>query len=130
MPGLMSAADLLVSKLGNMFNEAVASALPLIALEPPPGAERLQYRLLGEWNVGRPVRTIDELVRTVTDLLNAPAQLEKMRENARIHGKNDAATQLANWLCENESRIRLPTSEQGACSRSRVRPELAVLDRR
>ena len=40
MPELMRAADLMVSKLGSMFNEAIASELPIIALEPPPGAER------------------------------------------------------------------------------------------
>ncbi len=126
MPGLMSAADLLVSKLGNMFNEAVASALPLIALEPPPGSERLQYELLGEWNVGRPVRTIDELVETVIRLLNAPDEVGEMRASARIHGKNDASRRLADWLSGNERGVLAHAVAMGAYGGSPVPSELVV----
>jgi UDP-N-acetylglucosamine:LPS N-acetylglucosamine transferase len=82
MPKLMAAADLMVSKLGSMFNEAVASELPIVALEPPPGAERVQYRLLEEWGVGCPVRTLGEAVSTVEDLLAHPQKLSSLRERA------------------------------------------------
>jgi processive 1,2-diacylglycerol beta-glucosyltransferase len=100
MPKLMSAADLMVSKLGSMFNEAIASELPIVALEPPPGAERVQYRLLGEWRVGYPVRTLDEMVSTVTDLLAQPQKLSAMREQARARRKPDASRHIARWLGE------------------------------
>ncbi|HEY0407564.1 MAG TPA: glycosyltransferase, partial [Pyrinomonadaceae bacterium] len=83
MPKLMAAADLMVSKLGSMFNEAIAMELPIIALEPPPGSERLQYRLLEEWKVGRAVRTLDEVVEQVTHLLTHPQEIQTMRERAR-----------------------------------------------
>ncbi|MDQ6787915.1 MAG: glycosyltransferase, partial [Acidobacteriota bacterium] len=43
VPNLMQAADILISKLGLTFYEAMACGLPIIALEPPPGAERIQY---------------------------------------------------------------------------------------
>ena len=58
---MMSAADLMVSKPGHTFDEAIASGLPLVSLPPPPGSECVQYRLLDEWNVGRGVRDLDEL---------------------------------------------------------------------
>ncbi len=101
MPRLMAAADLMVSKLGSMFNEAIASALPIVALEPPPGAERVQYRLLSEWQVGCPVRTLDEVAKTVADLLTHPRKLAAMREHAHARRKLDAAARIARWLAAN-----------------------------
>lgn len=100
MPKLMRAADLMVSKLGSMFHEALATGLPIVALEPPPGSERMQYRLLEEWQVGCPVRTLDELCATVADLLAHPQKLSAMREQARAHRKLDAAERIARWLDE------------------------------
>ena len=106
MPKLMSAADLMVSKLGSMFNEAVASELPIVALEPPPGAERVQYRLLEEWGVGCPVRTLEEVVSTVEDLLAHTQKLSALRERARARRKLDAAQRIASWLEEELSNRR------------------------
>lgn len=100
MPRLMCAADLMVSKLGSMFNEAIALLLPIVALEPPPGAERVQYRLLEEWGIGCPIRTLDEMVAMVTDLLSQPQKLSFMREQARARRKLDAAQRIARWLAE------------------------------
>ena len=98
MVKLMCAADLMVSKLGSMFNEAIASELPIIALEPPPGAERVQYRLLEEWNVGCAVRTLDEVVERVEGLLEQPHLLENMRQQARAHQSPDVSQRIASWL--------------------------------
>src|SRR5205823_7086456 len=80
MPHLMSAADLMVSKLAGMFDEAIACGLPIVSLEPPPGAERLQHALLDEWGVGRAVWSIEELTQTVSQLLHDPSQLAEMRK--------------------------------------------------
>jgi processive 1,2-diacylglycerol beta-glucosyltransferase len=101
MVNLMCAADLMVSKLGSMFNEAIASELPIIALEPPPGAERVQYRLLQEWNVGCAVRTMDQVVERVEGLLEYPQLLEAMRRQARAHQSPDVSQRIACWLVEN-----------------------------
>lgn len=100
MPQLMWAADLMVSKLGSMFNEAIASELPIIALEPPPGSERVQYRLLDEWKVGCAVRTLDEVVDQTGRLLSQPQLLEEMRRRARAHQTLGASQRIARWLVE------------------------------
>ncbi|HZT58692.1 MAG TPA: glycosyltransferase [Pyrinomonadaceae bacterium] len=100
VPQLMTAADLMVSKLGGMFNEAVAAELPVVALEPPPGAERVQYGLLEEWRVGRAVRSLDELAGEVARLLSRPDEIEAMRANARARRRLDAAKRIARWLEE------------------------------
>jgi UDP-N-acetylglucosamine:LPS N-acetylglucosamine transferase len=96
----MSAADLMVSKLGSMFNEAIASELPIIALEPPPGAERVQYRLLEEWKVGCAVRTVDQVAERVERLLDQPKLLEEMRRQAQAHQGPDVSKRIARWLVE------------------------------
>jgi processive 1,2-diacylglycerol beta-glucosyltransferase len=98
MPKLMAAADLMVSKLGSMFNEAIASELPIIALEPPPGSERVQYRLLEEWKIGRAVRTLDEVAEQVARLLAHPQEIDAMREQARQRRKPDVSGRIARWL--------------------------------
>ncbi|MCU1266812.1 MAG: hypothetical protein JWM21_3130 [Acidobacteria bacterium] len=98
MPKLMHAADLMISKLGGMFNEAIAAALPIVALEPPPGSERVQYQLLEEWQVGCPVHTLGELVATVKGLIAHPERLSTMREHARARQKLDASRRIAAWL--------------------------------
>ena len=94
----MRAADLLVSKFGNTFDEAMAMELPLIGLEPPPGSERVQYKLLDEWGTGRAVRDMEQLVETVSELLTQREKLETMRRQAREHSKANAASLIARWL--------------------------------
>ncbi|HYY43315.1 MAG TPA: glycosyltransferase [Pyrinomonadaceae bacterium] len=98
VPQLMAAADVMVSKLGSMFNEALAVELPIVATEPPPGSERVQYRLLEEWGTGRAVRTTDEAVLEVARLLSTPRALEAMRARARERRRPDAALRIAQWL--------------------------------
>jgi len=94
---LMRASDLLVSKCGNTFDEAMATELPLVGLEPPPGSERVQYRLLDEWGTGRAVRDIEQLVETVSELLTQREKLEALRQRAREHSKANAASLIAHW---------------------------------
>ena len=96
----MQAADILISKLGLTFYEAMACALPIIALEPPPGAERIQYNLLENFGVGRAVKTIEEMSKAVGELLNDKNSLQKMRKQTEVFAQNRADDKLAAWLRE------------------------------
>lgn len=98
VPQLYRAGDVLISKLGNTFDEAVACRLPIIALEPPPGAERVQFELLEKWNVGRTAESLNALVKIVGELLGKPRILAEMRENAADYGKPNAAEKIAGWI--------------------------------
>jgi processive 1,2-diacylglycerol beta-glucosyltransferase len=98
MPRLMRASDVLVSKLGNTFSEAMACELPLVALLPPPGSERAQYQLLDELGTGRAVRTLEEMTETVRALLADDAACARIRERCRVHRRTDAAQRIARWL--------------------------------
>ena len=94
----MRASDLFVSKLGNSFDEAIAAELPIVALEPPPGSERVQYKLLDEWGIGCAVHTLDEMADTIARLLEDSARLKAMRKRARGRRLIDAADRIAQWL--------------------------------
>jgi processive 1,2-diacylglycerol beta-glucosyltransferase len=95
---LMQAADLMVSKPGHTFDEAIASGLPLVSLPPPPGSERVQYRLLDEWHVGRGVRDLDELGVVVTRLLGDGKELAALRQSALHRARPAAAPAVAQWI--------------------------------
>ncbi len=101
VPQLFHAADLLVSKLGNTFDEALACALPIVALQPPPGSERVQYQLLERWGTGRAVRTIEEAAQTVEKLLKNPHELAELRKNSEAFRQTNAAEKMVQWLAEN-----------------------------
>lgn len=97
---LFRAADVLISKLGTTFDEAMACRLPIIALPPPPGAERTQFELLEKFAVGRCVKTPTEAAEAAESLLKNPAALERMRANAAKIARTNAAAKIALWLKE------------------------------
>ena len=95
---IMRASDVMVSKLGNTFDEAIAAELPIVALKPPPGSERVQYELLNQWHVGFAVRTVDDVVATVGRLMRNSSELVPMRASARRRRLIDAGDRVAAWL--------------------------------
>jgi processive 1,2-diacylglycerol beta-glucosyltransferase len=100
---LMRAAELMVSKLGHTFDEALASGLPVVALEPPPGSERVQYSLLDTWGVGRAVHSLDEMAAVVGRLLADGTELEEMRQAAARRHTPDAAQHIAALVTSREA---------------------------
>ncbi len=104
VPQLYRAADILISKLGNTFDEATACGLPIIALPPPPGSEWAQYEFLQKANAGIAVKTVREVVAATKDLLSDGEKLKQMRLNSARIGRHNAAQKLAVWL---EKRIKM-----------------------
>ena len=97
----MQIADVLVSKLGLTFYEAMACGLPIIALEPPPGAERIQYNLLENFGTGRAAKTVEEAANAVEELLADKDELQMMRTKTEAFAQAQAAEKLALWLQDN-----------------------------
>lgn len=96
MHAWMAAADLLVSKPGGTtVLEAINSGLPLVALDPLPGAERRACDLIERWGVGCYLRRTSDLGPTLERLLARPAQLEEMRRNALERARPHAAAEAA-----------------------------------
>jgi UDP-N-acetylglucosamine:LPS N-acetylglucosamine transferase len=100
---LMAGADLLISKLGHTFDEAIAAGLPIVALEPPPGSERIQLRLVVEWGVGRAAIPGRDAASLVAELLASPITLAAMRAAAVARRKADAAGLIARWIANRDS---------------------------
>ena len=118
---LMRAADLMVSKPGHTFDEAIASGLPLVSLPAPPGSECVQYRLLDEWNVGRGVRDLDELATVLTQLLGDADQLSALRASVAARRATGAAGSIARWLRAAASAAAVSASAPVAASPESLR---------
>ena len=100
MATLMRAADVFVSKLGHTFDEAMAVGLPLVALEPPPGSEWAQYRLLEKWSAGHAVSTLDQMAVAVERVIDARSRgfaSGAARPDPRV---DSAAVSIARWLVD------------------------------
>jgi processive 1,2-diacylglycerol beta-glucosyltransferase len=113
MSELMHAADLLVSKPGHTFDEALATGLPLVALPPPPGSEWVQYSLVEAWGVGRAVRTLDEMAAAVEHLLTDVTELTRIRNTMAARKRTDAARHIAAWIRDSaRTSARRPTMRE------------------
>lgn len=95
------AADILIGKLGLTFYEATACGLPIIALEPPPGAEQIQFENLNATGAGRAAKSLTEAIEIVEDLLENPEKLGELKSAAKNFVPANAAEKLARWLAEN-----------------------------
>ena len=83
---------------GQYVQRGDGTELPVISSDPLPGAESIQHKLLGEWNVGVPVRHATEAVEAVDDLLTSPTRMEAIRKSIRERRKLDASAKVAGWL--------------------------------
>lgn len=96
MPEWMRAADLLVSKPGaGTLVEALASGLPLVAVDPLPGNERRACDWIEKNQTGIFVSRPAELAPAIERLLDQPSDLRRFRENARAAVRPGAAGEAA-----------------------------------
>jgi processive 1,2-diacylglycerol beta-glucosyltransferase len=96
MPEWMAAADLALGKPGaSTLVEAINSRLPLLAFDPLPGNERRACDLIEKWEVGYWIRQPAELAATLERLLAHPAELSRLRANARALARPQAAREAA-----------------------------------
>lgn len=97
----LTAADLLVSKPGGMtVTEAINSAVPLLAFEPLPGAERRTCDLIEKWEVGYWIRRAAHLAPVIERLLDNPQEFEGLRAKARALARPQAAREAAEAILE------------------------------
>lgn len=106
LPKIYRAADVLISKLGLTFYEAMSCGLPIIALEPPPGAERIQFERLDESGAGRAAKSVADAVEIAEDLLKNPEKLARLKRQAKSFRQINAAGKVAEWLADNIEKAR------------------------
>lgn len=122
MPEYMAAASVLVGKPGGLTTaEAVASALPMVLMNPIPGQEERNAQLLVAEGVAILERSAQAAATTAAALIEQPDRLAAMRAAARGIAPNDAALAVARHVLE------LAESAVPAPRPCRAAPEQAVL---
>jgi len=92
----LEAADLLVGKAGGLTSsEAMARGVPIVAVRPIPGQEERNCDYLQEAGAAVRVHDLFDLKVKVTHFLANPADLERMKGNARAIGRPDSAFRVA-----------------------------------
>lgn len=101
---MMEISDLIVTKPGGLTTaEALAKSLPMIIINPLPGQEDFNAKVLTSG--GMAVKALDEedAVRSIDDLLAAPGMINNMKEAMRIAAKPHSAGDIAELLLNMES---------------------------
>jgi processive 1,2-diacylglycerol beta-glucosyltransferase len=93
---LMEVSDVIVSKAGGMTTaEALAKSLPMVIVNPFPGHERMNTDYLVGKGVAVEVTECAHLKDKLNELFDAPAIIEKMRENIRAIARPNSALDAA-----------------------------------
>jgi len=105
MPGLMGAATLLLSKPGGLTTaEALARGLPMVVLDPIGGQEERNSDVLLEAGAAVKCTEVTVLNHKLERLLDNPARIAAMSENARRLGRPDASTDIARIVIDSPER--------------------------
>jgi processive 1,2-diacylglycerol beta-glucosyltransferase len=99
IPTFLEAADLLVGKAGGLTSsEAMARGVPIVALRPIPGQEERNVDYLQESGAAVRAHDLFDLKVKLTHFLANPADLERMKVNARAIGRPMSAFQVADSI--------------------------------
>lgn len=84
MHELMQLADLFVTKAGGIsISEAITSEIPMVLFKSLPGQETENVKYLLRERVAKRVKSSDELVTVVTQLINDRDLLDEMKSNIK-----------------------------------------------
>jgi UDP-N-acetylglucosamine:LPS N-acetylglucosamine transferase len=99
MHELMAASDILLGKPGGLTtSEALAMGLAFVIVNPIPGQEERNADHLLEEGVAIRANNLPTLAYKIGRLLDDPARLQRMQENARRMGRPRAAFDIVNQL--------------------------------
>jgi len=105
MHELMAASDILLGKPGGLTtSEALAMGLAFVIVNPIPGQEERNSDHLLEEGVAIRANNLPTLAYKIDRLLDDPARLAQMQENARRMGRPRAAFEIVNRLMEMNAR--------------------------
>lgn len=105
MPDLLGAATLLLSKPGGLTTaEALARGLPMVVLDPIGGQEERNSDVLLEAGAAIKCTEVTVLNHKLKRLLDDPARIVAMGQNALQLGRPHAAADIARIVVESEPR--------------------------
>lgn len=91
----MQMADMIVTKPGGLtVSEAIATGLPLGIFKAIPGQEEQNADYLVEKNMAVRLEKNNNCTRTITDLLEHPEKLEKMRKAVKQSSKGNSSENI------------------------------------
>lgn len=98
---LMSIATLIITKPGGLtISEAMSKSLPMVIIRPIPGQEAKNTEYLLKEGVAIKADSPRDAGILTEALLNQPAKLEQMRQNARRIAKPNSAIEIAKLILE------------------------------
>src|SRR5262245_16034839 len=96
IPALMAMSDMMISKAGGVTtSEALAAELPMVLINPIPGQEEENATFLQAVGAAIVAPRPAALPSLITDLLDHPERLARLREGARRVKRPDAAAHAA-----------------------------------
>ncbi len=105
MPDLMGAATLLLSKPGGLTTaEALSRGLPMVVLDPIGGQEERNSDVLLEAGAAVKCTEVTVLNHKLERLLDDPARIAAMSENARRLGRPNASADIARIVIDSPKR--------------------------
>ena len=101
IPDLMHASDVIVTKGGpQTISEALVAGRPLILTETLPGQEEGNGAFVESRGVGFGPGTVDVVIGNLERLAKDPIENARLTENAKRHGRPEAAAQVAAMVME------------------------------
>ena len=101
MDELMAAADLVVTKPGGLTtSEALARGAAIAVVNPIPGQESRNSDFLLENGAAVKIHHAAALTHKLEQLLEDPAKLARLRQNAKALGKPDAGARIASAVLQ------------------------------
>ena len=96
---LMDISALIVTKPGGMTTaESLAKGMPMVIVDPIPGQEARNTKLLLEKGIAIEVDDIDEVGLKIKELLDNPEKIKSMSKSALKHSNVRAAFDIANLI--------------------------------
>ncbi len=98
---LMAVSTLIVTKPGGVTTaEALATALPIIIVNPLPGQEAMNTKYLLKEGVALKADNEKELAELLDWLLNNPGKLKQISQKSRFYARPDSAMKTAELILE------------------------------
>ena len=95
MDELMEAADLVVGKAGGLtVSESLAKVRPIIMFEPVPGQETRNAVCVEHRGAGFIAANYKEVIQRVSELMDQPSELLRLKQNVRSASKPSAAADI------------------------------------
>ncbi len=95
----MEISDIIITKPGGLTTaEALSKSLPMIILNPLPGKEDLNTKILTAKGIAVRARDEYDAARLAEELLNTPNKIKKMQDVISANAKPHSATDVAELL--------------------------------